>query len=699
MIQHEVVDLLESFRIRILDVAEERCDQAIPNLDRPDEIGEMSRALQTLQSSAQERHIQSWIKAEIATTTERLQFAEDFQAFSGTLLSRISESIELLYGAFYLADDSHTCFTLVGGFAMGSLAAAPASFALGEGLVGQAAAERRTLEVAATPENAVQISAGANTVTPKHMLFIPVITHGDVTAVVELAPHHPLTARQKALLEALMPAAGLNSEILIGNIGTKKLLEQTQIQAATVAAAEERSRLILGSVNEGICGIDTHGVMTFINPAGATMLGYEPEELAGQQMHALVHFAHPDGSDFPFDQCAMHLTAIDGQTRVVSDEVMWRKDGASFPVEYTATSISRNGEVVGSVVAYRDITARRAAEKRLEFTQYAVDNAADGVFWINPIGGALEYANDAACRTLGFSREELSGMTIRNINPEVTPEKLAATVESLRHTHAITWEAVHHNKDGHSFDVEITVFLAEYMDRQMMVTNVKDITERKQAETEIRNAKEIAEAATQTKSDFLANMSHEIRTPMNAIIGLTYLALKTDLNKKQADYLTKIKSAAQALLGIINDILDFSKIEAGKMDMEETDFKLEMVLDNLSSIVSQKAQEKDLEFLISFQPDIPPNLVGDSLRLGQVLINLVNNAIKFTERGEVVVSVGLEEQEAHRVKLKFCVRDSGIGMTPEQSSRLFQAFSQAEYLNHAQVRRHRAGSVYIQAAG
>ena len=211
-----------------------------------------------------------------------------------------------------------------------------------------------------------------------------------------------------------------------------------------------------------------------------------------------------------------------------------------------------------------------------------------------------------------------------------------------------------------------------------LLNMTKDITDRKQAEADLVTAKEEAVAATKTKSDFLANMSHEIRTPMNAILGMTHLALKTELTPKQRDYLTKTRIAAQALLGIINDILDFSKIEAGKLDVETIEFRLDQVLDNLSSVVSQKAQDKNLEFLIAAQHDIPPNLIGDPLRLGQILINLVNNAVKFTDRGEVVVSVAIEEKVSERLKLKVSVRDSGIGMTPEQTARLFQAFSQAD---------------------
>jgi len=197
--------------------------------------------------------------------------------------------------------------------------------------------------------------------------------------------------------------------------------------------------------------------------------------------------------------------------------------------------------------------------------------------------------------------------------------------------------------------------------------------------TQLKQAIQAADTANQAKSEFLANMSHEIRTPMNAVIGMAHLALKTELTPKQQDYLNKIQSSANSLLGIINDILDFSKIEAGKLDMESVEFNLDDVLDNLANLVTVKAQEKeDLEVLFATDQKVPRFLVGDPLRLGQVLINLANNAVKFTDAGEIVVATELLEKDDTGLTIKFSVRDTGIGLTEVQIGKLFQSFSQAD---------------------
>jgi signal transduction histidine kinase/CheY-like chemotaxis protein/HPt (histidine-containing phosphotransfer) domain-containing protein len=194
----------------------------------------------------------------------------------------------------------------------------------------------------------------------------------------------------------------------------------------------------------------------------------------------------------------------------------------------------------------------------------------------------------------------------------------------------------------------------------------------------LRLSKLKADEVSRFKSEFLANMSHEIRTPMNAVIGLSHLALQTDLTAKQSDYLNKIQNASNSLLGIINDVLDFSKIEAGKLNMESVDFQLEDVLDNLSSLIRLKAEEKGLEFLFQVDPQTPNHLKGDPLRLGQVLINLSNNAVKFTDQGAVIVGVRVVEKHENRITLEFSVQDTGIGLSPEQSEKLFQPFTQAD---------------------
>ncbi len=262
----------------------------------------------------------------------------------------------------------------------------------------------------------------------------------------------------------------------------------------------------------------------------------------------------------------------------------------------------------------------------------------------------------------------------------VYPDDQAKLMDTLKLTGILTDYEIFLKRvgTGDIRDCLISFAPINYDGDECLVGSIVDVTDQKKAQKELAEAKDIAEAATLSKSQFLATMSHEIRTPMNAIIGLSNLALKTELNNKQFDYLVKIERSAISLLGIINDILDFSKIEAGKLNIEKTEFDLELVLDTVSSLVCQKAQDKGLEFSIHVGKDVPLNLIGDPLRVGQIITNFCSNSVKFTESGEILIDVAVEERKENEIKIRFSVEDTGIGLTPEQQSKMFKSFSQAD---------------------
>ncbi|MBF0162147.1 MAG: CHASE domain-containing protein [Magnetococcales bacterium] len=297
--------------------------------------------------------------------------------------------------------------------------------------------------------------------------------------------------------------------------------------------------------------------------------------------------------------------------------------------------------------------------------------------------GTIQTVNLAVERLFGYHSADLLGKNVKILMPEPFQSAHDGYLHNYRHTGkakiiGIGREVVGKRRDGTLFPMELAVGEMRINSQQLFVGVITDITARKMAEQALQAAKELADQANRSKSDFLANMSHEIRTPMNAIIGMSYLALQTELTERQHGYLSKIQISAQSLLGIINDILDFSKIEAGKLVMESLPFSLDEILDNLATLVSLKAEENGLELLFSRASEIPDNLVGDGMRLGQILANLANNALKFTEQGEVWVGVERVQEIGERLQLRFTVRDTGIGMTPEQSAKLFQAFTQAD---------------------
>jgi PAS domain S-box-containing protein len=449
-----------------------------------------------------------------------------------------------------------------------------------------------------------------------------------------------------------------------------------------ISESEERNRLILNSADEGIFGLTTDGTVAFCNQAAAHMLGYEEDALLGLSMHATVHHTHPDGSPYPAEKCPMGKAFRFGVPSQILDEVLWRKDGTSFPVEYTAVPMRKDGELVGSVVVFRDIAERKVMEDALAAERAQLQAILDS----SPVGVGISV--DGILRFVNPRNVELFGLKVgdRATKVYVDPADREHLIELIKRDGVVqNFEMTAYGPNRETLEIMSAYYPIDYRSQQGILGWHVDITNLKEVHTELANAKEAAEEATRAKSDFLAAMSHEIRTPMNGVVGMIDLLRQTKLDPDQSQMMRTVRDSAFSLLQIINDILDFSKIEAGKLNLESIPISVRDAVEGVGETLAPNAAAKEIMVLAFVDPDIPEWVLGDQVRLRQVLFNIGGNAVKFTDnapgkQGKVVIRADLAagDGDADRVVVRYSVRDNGIGIPKEAREKLFEAFTQAE---------------------
>lgn len=479
-----------------------------------------------------------------------------------------------------------------------------------------------------------------------------------------------LSAQRSQPLLWIIDTAPIVLGILIGLLGRRRRVIAA-LQAERLSESELRRKAVFDVVVVGVISIDERGRIEAFNPAAQRMFGYTADEVLGRDVGLLA--PEPIRREH---EIYIRRYLDGGEPHVVGRErevVGVHKNGTHFPLNLTVSELPLPDGRRRFIGIARDLTEERRLQAELDrFFTLSLD-----LLCIAGLDGSFKRLNPMWSQVLGYPEEQLLDTpVIAFIHPDdrdTTREefRLLTTGRSRR-----DFENRYRCADGSYRWLGWSAI--PVVEEGLVYCVARDVTREKEYQEALKQAKEEAEAANRAKSEFVANMSHEIRTPMNGILGMTRLALETDLDPQQKEYLSMVETSALALMDIINDVLDFSKIEAGRLELEEIPFDLQRTLADAVKTLAVRAEEKDLELLYEEAPDVPHGLRGDPGRLRQVVVNLVGNAIKFTEKGEVSVAVSVDRREDHAVLLHIAVRDTGIGIPEEQRGRIFEAFSQAD---------------------
>ncbi|MEY4526698.1 MAG: hypothetical protein RL768_417 [Nitrospirota bacterium] len=441
--------------------------------------------------------------------------------------------------------------------------------------------------------------------------------------------------------------------------------------------SDAQFQTVMEAMPTGIILVDETGRITMVNQHVGRMFGYNASELLGQPVEILL----PDRFR------ATHPTHVRTFFRSPTSRAMGagkdlsglRKDGTEFFLEIGLAPI-QTPQGVRIVASIADITKRKQMESTRFRLQQAVNHAQDGMALLDE-SGEFTYMNPAHAAIYGYTVDDLLGKSWTRLYPE----EWAAMIDqmylpTLRSEGQWQGEVVGEKRSGEAFHVDLSLSLLEEpgTGRQTILCTCRDISHRKQMELDLITAKDAAEAGIRAKSEFLATMSHEIRTPMNGVLGMTDLLVDTALTPEQREYVQTLKHSGESLMRIINDILDFSKIEAGKLTIETLPFDLRLTIEDTLDLLAPTAQAKGLELVGLIDAQAPNTVIGDPGRIRQILTNLIGNAIKFTERGEVLVQVLKAEESTASVLLRFEIVDTGVGLTEEAKAKLFQSFTQAD---------------------